>query len=157
MSTVLSRAVVLVAALAGLVLVEGPVRAEDKPPQKLTLKSGYSGKPLVDGARRVRLSVSLDESGNGSGVLTFDPNVVDGKRSTAAAVREIPVQIQLTRDEEQTTKGRRLYELKKTGPEGKVEEGDHRWFLVKPLKEGTPCWLVIADKDGKVQDVLVLE
>jgi hypothetical protein len=38
-----------------------------------------------------------------------------------------------------------------------VEEKGQHWLLVKPLKEGLPCWLLFADKDGKVQDVLMLE
>src|SRR5262249_24889185 len=148
---------VLAAALAGLLLTEFQVGADDKQFEKLTLKSSYSGKVLIAVARRVSLSVTLDEKGGGSGTLRLDPNIREGATSTLAEIRDIPVRVQLARDEEQATKGRRLDELKRTGPEGKVEEGGERWFLVKPLREGMPYWLVFADKDGKFQDVLVLE
>jgi hypothetical protein len=133
------------------------MRADDKPSEKLDLKSGYTGKVLVDGARRVVLSVTLDDKGGGSGTLTLNPNIVAGGRSTLIAVRDIPVRLRLVQDEGQAGKGRRLYELQRTGPEGKVEEGGERWFLVRPLKAGAPCWLVFADKDGKFQDILMLE
>jgi len=157
MSSFLSRAVVPGVALIGLVVVELQVRAEDKPPEKLALKSGYSGKVLADGARRVSLSVTLDEKGSGSGTLTLDPNITDGERSTAIAILEVPISLQLVPDEGQAGKGRRLYELKRTGPEGKVEEGGPRWFLVRPVEKGAPSWLVFADKDGKFQDILLLQ
>jgi hypothetical protein len=157
MSNILSRGVVLATALVCLVVVELQVRAEDKPPEKLALQSGYSGKVLVDGARRISLSVVLDEKGGGSGTLTLDPNIRDGERSTQIAIQEIPIRLRLAQGEGQAGKGRRLYELKRTGPEGQPEEGGERWFLVRPLKEGMPCWLVFADKDGKFQDILVLE
>src|SRR5262245_60969385 len=157
MPNIVSRGGVLAAALVCLVAYELRVCADDKPPEKLSLKSGYSGKMLVDGARRVSLSVTLDAKGGGSGTLTLDPNIRDGARSTTIAVREIPIRAQLVRDEEQAAKGRRLYELKRTGPEGKVDESGERWFLVRPLKEGRARWLLFADKDGRFQDILVLE
>jgi len=143
--------------LVYLVVIASQVRAGDESPETLTLKSGYTGKMLVDGARRVGLSVTLDAKGDGSGTLKLDPNISDGAISTTIAVREIPVRVRLVADEGQAGKGRRLYELKRTGPEGKVEEGGERWFLVRPLKKGAPSWLVFADKDGNFQDILVLE
>jgi hypothetical protein len=73
------------------------------------------------------------------------------------AVRGIPVRLRLVKDEDQAAKGRRLYEQRKTEEEGKAEAGERRWFLVRPLDKGSPCWLVFADKDGKFQDVLRLE
>ena len=157
MSNILARGGVLATALICLVVIELQLRAGYKPPEKLALKSGYSGKVLVGGARRVSLSVVLDEKGGGSGILTLDPNIWDGERSTAIAIREIPIRLRLAQDEGQAGKGRRLYELKRAGPEGQAEEGGERWFLVRPLKEGMPYWLVFADKDGKFQDILVLE
>ena len=60
-------------------------------------------------------------------------------------------------DEGEAGKGRRHYELKRTGPEGKAGDGGEHWFLVRPLKEGMPCGLVFADKDGMFKDILVLE
>jgi hypothetical protein len=157
MSNILSRGVVPAPLLVCFAVIASQVRAGDKSPETLTLKSGYSGKVLVDGARRVSLSVTLDEKGDGSGTLTLDPNIRDGARSTTIAIRDIPVRVRLVPDEGQAGKGRRLYELRRTGPEGKAEEGGERWFLAGPLKGGTPCWLVFADKDGKFQDILVLE
>ena len=154
---IISRRVVLAAALAGGAILAFPAWAKDNTAEELTLKSAYSGKVLVAGARQVHLSVTLDEKGDGSGTLTLDPNLHERERSTTAAVRQIPVRVQLVRDEEQSAKGRRLYELKKTGPEGKLEEAGGRWFLVKPIREGTPCWLVFADQDGKFRDVVALE
>jgi hypothetical protein len=155
MSCILSRAVVLAVALICPVVVAPRVRADDKSSERLTLKSGYSGKVLVDGARSVSLSVTLDTKGGGSGTLTLDPNLRDGLKSTTIAIREVPVRLRLVQDEGQPGKGRRLYELKRT--HAKVEEGGHRRFLVRPLKKGMPCWLVVADKDGKFQDILLLE
>jgi len=157
MSNIVSRGAVLVPALVCLLVVELQLRAEDKPPEKLVLKSGYSEKVLVEGARRVSLSITLDEKGGGSGTLTFDPNIRNGETSTQIAIKEIPIRVRLARDEGQAGKGRRLYELRRAELEGQPEEERARWFLVRPLKEGMPCWLVLADKDGKFQDILVLE
>jgi len=157
MSYVLSRTGVLAAALASFVLVDGPGRAEDKRGEELNLMSRYSGKVLVDGYRRVILSVTLDEKGGGSGMLTLDPNIHEGESSTAIAVQYVKVRAEAVADAENDTKGRRVYELKQTGPEGKVETGVERWFLVRPLKEGAPCSLIFADKDGKFRDILMLE
>ena len=126
MSNVLSRTVVLAAALVSVVVLELQVRAEDKPSEKLALESGYSGKVLIDGARRVSLSVTLDAKGSGSGTLRFDPNILDGDTSTSAAIRKIPIRIQLAPDEAQAAKGRRLFELKRKGDEDKVVEGGVR-------------------------------
>lgn len=156
MSNIISRRDVLAAALAGVVATKLQARADGKQLGRLDLKSGYCGKILVHGARRVTLSVTLDEKGGGSGTLALDPNYTDGIRSTAMAVQEIPVRLQLVRDEEQAAKGRRLYELRRAGDEDQVEAGD-RWFLIKPLKEGTPHWLAVADRSGKFQDMLMLE
>jgi hypothetical protein len=123
MSNILSRGVVLAAALICLVVVALPAPADNKPPAKRTLKSGYSGKVLVGGARQVSLSVALDELGGGSGVLTLDPNIRDGGISTQIAIQEIPIRLRLAQDEGQAGKGRRFYELKRTWPEGKEEVG----------------------------------
>jgi hypothetical protein len=157
MSKIISRRVVLATALAGAVILKSPAWAKDKTSEELTLKSAYTGKVLVAGARQVHLSVTLDEKGNGSGTLTLDSNLHVGLRSTTAAVRQIPVRVQLVRDEEQSAKGRRLYELTESGPEWKVKYGDGRWFLVQPIREGTPCWLVFVDQDGKFRDLVALE
>ncbi|HKA08583.1 MAG TPA: hypothetical protein VKD71_15095 [Gemmataceae bacterium] len=157
MSYVLSRTGVLAAALASFVLVDGPGRAEDKRGQELNLMSRYAGNVLVDGARRVSLSVTLDGKGGGSGTLTFDPNIYEGETATCIAVKYFKVRVEAVADAENETKGRRVYELKQTGPEGKVETGDERWFLVRPIKGGADCWLVFADKDGKFRDILMLE
>jgi hypothetical protein len=157
MLNVLARTSVLVAVLVSLLLTQPQVRADDKPSEKLTLKSNYSGKVLLHGARRVNLSLTLDKMGGGSGMLTLDPNISDGMISTTIAIRTIPIQLQVVHDDEQAAKGRRLYELKAMGHEGKAEQKENRWFLVKPLKKGMPCWLVFANKDGKFQDVLILQ
>lgn len=156
MSNFLSRRRILAAALAGLLAHELRLCADDKPPEQLALKSGYSGNVLVAGARRISVSVTLDEKGDGSGTLTLDPNIVDKDRSTTIAIKTIPVRIRLIRDKEHTAKGRRLYEMMRTGPEGKIEEGGDRWFLVRPLKNDMPWRLIFADRDGKFQDVLTL-
>jgi hypothetical protein len=157
MSNILSRRSVLAAALGGVVATTLRVRADGKQLGKLNLASGYSGKILVDGARRVFLSATRDEKGEGSGTLTFDPNITDGIRSTTIGIRSIPIRLQLVRDEERITKGRRLYELTRTGAKDEGEIGGERWFLIQPLKEGAPHWLVFADKDGKFLDTLMLE
>src|SRR6476469_4732160 len=81
------------------------VRAEDRSDDTLTLKSGYSGKWLAGGARRVHLTVTLDEKGNGSGTLTLDPNIYEGAKATQIAIQKIPVRVRLAHDEEAAAKG----------------------------------------------------
>jgi hypothetical protein len=157
MSNVMSRRGALAAALGGIASLGLPARAKDRPTATINLKSGYSGKWLVAGARRVSLSVTLRVSGNGSGTLTLDPNIYEGGTSTQIAIHQIAVRVELIHDDEQSAKGRRLYELKQTGLDDKLEARRERWFLVKPIREGMPCWLVFADKDGTLQDVLIVE
>jgi hypothetical protein len=157
MANVMSRRGVLAAALGGIASLGLPSRAEERPTATINLKSGYSGKWLVAGARRVSLSVTLGASGNGSGTLTLDPNIYDRGTATQIAIHQIDVRVELIHDDDQSAKGRRLYELKKTGLDGKVEAGDEHWFLVKPIKEGMPCWLLFVDKDGKFEEALILE
>lgn len=124
------------------------------------LESAYSGEVLLAGARRISLSLrlDLDNEGSGSGTLKLDPNThfpVGG--STAMAIREIPVKLQAVKDEGQAAKGRRLFELKEVGPDGNVKEGGERWFLVRPAERRGAWWLILADRDGKFQDLLVLD
>jgi hypothetical protein len=156
MSNVLSPTAFLLVGLAAFAAVETRVRAE-APPETLTLKSGYSRGWLVAGARQLHLSVTLDPTGSGTGTLTFDPNIHDEWGSTCIATREIQVRVRLVPDDAREAKGRRLYELTPVGDEGKVQGDGDRWLLVRPVKAGVPCWLVLPDKDGKVHDVLVLE
>jgi hypothetical protein len=155
-----SQAVILVTTLACVGFISDNLRADRRPQETLDLASAYTGRVLVDGARRVSLSLTLDDKGNGSGVLGLDPNVRDGDTSTAAAVLSIPVRVRLVRDEEQVAKGRQLYELswapRGDGPEGAGPGPGGRWFLVKSLQKGAPCWLVFTGEDGVVQDVLTL-
>ena len=97
MANVFLRAGVLVV-LAGLAGGDPRARAEDRPNDSLTLKSGYSGKWLAGGARRVHLTVTLDEKGNGSGTLTLDPNIYEGAKATQIAIQKIPVRVRLAHD-----------------------------------------------------------
>src|SRR5262245_56827767 len=101
MSNILWRIVVM----AGVVVLGLQLHAEGRPHETLNLQSGYSGKVLVDGARQVILSVTLDEKGGGSGTLALDSNIRAGGTSTTAA-REIPIRIRLIQDEEHAAKGR---------------------------------------------------
>jgi hypothetical protein len=156
MSKVLSRVSILVVALTGLVVVDLRARAEEAKAEKILLKSNYSGKRMIDGARRVILSATLDDK-DGWGTLSFDPNVYDGDTATQIAIEQISVRLELVQDDEHAAKGRRLYELKRVEEGCRIDVGPARWFLIKPLKAGQPAWLVFADKDGKFQDVLTLE
>ena len=144
-------------ALAGLVAVGPPARADDKSAETLTLKSTYSDKKVVSDARQVRLSVKIDDKGNGSGTLTLDPNLHNDLGSTQIATTQIPVRVRVVLDDGRDAKGRRLYELKRVGDEGKVDEGGERWFLVRPLKTTVPAMLIFADDAGKFREVLTLE
>jgi hypothetical protein len=157
MSNVISRRGLLAAALGGVASLGLPARAKERPSETIHFRSGYSGKWLVSGARRVSLSVTLRATGNGSGTLTLDPNIYDRGMATQMAVHQIEVRVDLVHDDEHSAKGRRLYALRKTGLDDKVEAQEERWFLVKPFKEGTPWWLLFADKDGKFEEVVLLE
>jgi len=157
MRNVLTRTGILIAPLVTFAIVETRVRADAPSSDTVTLKSGYSREWLVDRARQVHLTVTLDKTGSGSGTLTFDPNVHDEWGSTCIAIHEVRVRVRLVSDDSRDAKGRRLYELRPIGEEGTVKEDGERWFLVRPLKAEAPGSLVFADKDGKVRDVLVLE
>jgi len=160
MSNVLSRGGLVAAALVCFAVSGLPVRACPPPPETLTLKSGYTSKVQIDGARQVVLSVTLDARGSGSGTLSFDPNILNEFGSTQIAIKDIPIRIELVRDDEPAAKGRRLYELKREVLDdslGRARVEAVRWFLVRPFKDGAPCYLVFVDKDGKFQDVLTLQ
>jgi hypothetical protein len=150
----LSRGV-LVAALVGLLASEPRSAACEPPGEQLSLKSAYSARPMINGARQVRLLLKLDAAGNGSGTLTLDPNITDGLRSTCIAFDESPVRVRPLADDEATAKGRRVYELKRVEEEGR--EGLGQWLLIRPLKAGAPSSLVFVEKDGKVRDVVMVE
>jgi hypothetical protein len=146
-----------VAVFTGLIGAKPGALTEGRASENLALKSTYSKEMLVSGARQVHLSLKLDEKGNGSGTLTFDPNIHDEFGSTCIAINDVPVQVRLVLEDGSAAKGRRVYELKPTGNEGKVDDGREHWLLIRPLKAGAPAALVFVDKDGKVQDVLVVE
>ena len=154
MSNVLSRGI-LVASLVGLLTAEPRASACLPPGEQLSLKSAYSATPIVAGARQVHLQLRLDPAGNGSGVVVFDPNIVDGIRSTCIAPQEIHIRVRLIVDDEATAKGRRVYELERIEDEG--SEGLGHWLLFRPLKAGSPSSLVFVEKDGKVRDVVLVE
>jgi hypothetical protein len=156
MSNVLSPTAVLVAGLAAFAAVEARVRAE-APAETLTLKSGHSREWLVPGARQVHLSITLGQTGSGSGTLTLDPNIHDEWGSTCIAIHEVRVRVRLVQDDRRDAKGRRLYELMPVGDEDQPDATGDRWLLVRPAKAGAPCSLVFTDKDGKMQDVVMLE
>jgi hypothetical protein len=136
-------------ALAGVVDAGFVSRCDH--PQRLHLKSAYSPKPFLDGARQIHLNVTIDDKGNGRGVLTFDPNIHDKTGSTQIALREVPIKVRLL--DEQDGKGRRLYEL--TSLEAK--KGGERWVLVRPLRGGTPSWLVFTEMGGEFRDAVPVE
>lgn len=140
---------VIVAALASL---SGPdFVASCIQPQRLALKSEYNQKPILDGARQIHLTVTLDDKGTGTGVLTFDPNIKHKGGSTEIALREIPVRVQLR--DEQDGKGRRLYDVSNMQEPAKSD----RWVLVRPLKGGSPSYLMIFDTNGKFRDAVLVE
>jgi hypothetical protein len=154
MANVLSRGV-LVAALVGLLTGGLRSTACEPPGEQITLKSAYSAKPIIGGARQVRLALKLDAARSGSGTLTLDPNIIDELGSTCIALDVTPVHVRLIADDEATAKGRRVYELKRVEEEGR--EGLGRWLLIRPLKTGVPSSLIFVDNDGKVRDVVVVE
>jgi hypothetical protein len=144
-------------AMAGLLAIGLPARADDKSAEALTLKSAYSDKKVISDARQVRLSVKLDDKGNGSGTLTLDPNLHNDLGSTQIAITEIPVRVRVVQDDGRDAKGRRLYELKRVVEEGKVDERGEHWFLIRPLKTTAPAMLIFADDAGRFREVLTLE
>ena len=155
MSNIVLRTSALAVALTGLALVDLKACPEIKPAEKLTLKSRYTGKVIVDGARQVTLSVTLDEKGGGLGSLTFDPNIYENGTATQIAIHKYLIRMQPVRDEEYAAKGRRLYELKREILEDslgkdRLKDEPVRWFLVIPEKPGTPSWFVLADQGRQV-------
>src|SRR5262245_27307162 len=157
MSYITSRAGMLAVALAGLLAGQPRATACLPPGEQLSFKSAYSATPIVPGARQVFVRLSLDAAGDGSGVVVFNPNIIDEFGSTCIAIKDVPVRARLIVEEGAAAKGRRVYELKPTGDEGKVEQGQEHWLLIRPLKAGVPSTLVFVDKDGKFRDVVVVE
>ena len=127
-----------------------------KEPEEVTLKSSYSPTILVDGARQLRLKVTIDPKGRGTGMLELDPNIIDEWGSTCIAVQEYSVSIKLVESKEQSAKGRRLYEIRVKGDEG-MPEGQPRWYLIRPVVGNSPTLLVFVDDKGTFQDVLSLQ
>jgi len=162
MLNIVLRTSALIVALTGLALTNLKACPEIKPAEKIEFKSRYSGKVILDGARQVKLWLVLDGKGGGSGVLTFDPNLYEDGSATQIAIKDIAVRAKLIHDENHAAKGRRLYELKIDTRvdqllESKLRDEPVRWFLVVPEKKGMPSWFVLADKDGKFQDIIVME
>jgi len=163
MLNIVSRSSALVVALMGLAFADLQACPEIKPAEKLTLKSHYTGKVLVDGARRVTLTLTLDSKTGGSGTLTFDPNTYFKNGSaTQIAIHTIAIRADLVPNEDHAAKGRRLYELRRDevdflgGRSGLIAE-PVRWYLAIPEKPGTPSWLILADEKGKFHDIIVIE
>jgi hypothetical protein len=149
-------------ALAGLDLTDLAACPVKEPAPTLTLKSRYTGKVIVDGARRITLMASLDAKGSGSGTLTFDPNIYDGTSATQIAIHPIAIRLHQVHDDEYAAKGRRLYEIKRDSREETIHKCSlaltpPRWFLVVPETKGQPSWLVLTDESGKFHDIVVLE
>jgi RNA polymerase sigma factor (sigma-70 family) len=152
-----------------VVLLEAPVaekavgpgvRAEGGKHKRaqLSLRSGYSTKgPLVDikkapRTRHVHLSATLDDKGGGKGRLLLDSNDYDidqfgeVSHATERDVWEANVTFELTAQKD----GRRRYEIKGHGL-------NNRLFLVVPPKGPTAYRFIHADKEGRPQEVVLLE
>jgi hypothetical protein len=155
--SILSRRTVLTAGLACFVAAGLPVGAADGPAGKRHLKSAYSPQVFVDWARQVHLTVEFDDKGNGSGTLTFDPNIHREFSSTCIAPREIRVRLRAIQDDHHAAKGRRLYEVHELRLEGQVGPNVGKWLLTVPTNKGAACSLTFLDTDGKVKDVVMLE
>jgi hypothetical protein len=137
-------------------------RSEKRPATPLTLKSRYSGEIIADGARRVTLTVTLDDKGEGSGTLSFDPNTYDAHGATQIAIHHVQVRLHQVKDAAHAAKGRRLYEIKREGRDEWLPTCGEvivpaRWFLVLPEKKDNTSWLVLTDTAGKFQDIIVME
>ncbi|HVK09750.1 MAG TPA: hypothetical protein VM597_13325 [Gemmataceae bacterium] len=156
MSMVLSRRYALTAACAGL-LTAFPAAAKKQPSEDLVLKSAYSPKLFVEWARQVHLTVMFDAKGNGSGTLTFDPNIHDDLRSTGMAIKDITVRVRRVQDDHHAAKGRRLYELKQIPKDDRLRPAEPSWLLSVPTKKGAPCSLLFVGEDGKAKDVVMME
>jgi hypothetical protein len=162
MSNIVLRTSALAVALTGLALADLKACPEIKPAEKLTLKSHYTGKVIVDGARQIFLTVTMDSKKGGSGTLTFDPNIYENGTATQIAIHNIAIRMELVPNEDHAAKGRRLYALKRDGVDdflgrARLQEEPARWFLAIPEEDGMPAWLILADHDGKFQDIIVLE
>jgi hypothetical protein len=157
MTTTPSRRAVLTAAC---LLAAGPAARADHLIRVLpaVYTSAYSEDPLRHGARQVTVQLTFEGDGSGSAVLRFDPSRREGSFSTLREVRDVRARFRLIHDDHHAPKGRRVYELTEAEGKGSVREmPDEHWLLVTPAKAGAPCSLLFVDKDGKVQDVLMLE
>jgi hypothetical protein len=124
-------------------------------PKRIELKSKYHGDKPVDGGRTILVSVTVDEKGNGSGTITFDPNFVTKFGTTEIGYYPTPIKVRLR--DEHDAKGRRIYELTPTGSKDGGDERAERWLLIRPLVEGTPSMLVFTDKNGQFRDVVMVQ
>jgi hypothetical protein len=142
--------------LPAIVLGCLPVTDPVKPPEELTLKSSYSRKALVDGARQIRVNLKIDEKGNGTGTIELDPNSIEEWGSTCMAIQTLSVQVQLVDGDSQTAKGRRLYALKETRLDERLRN-QPKFYLIRPTQAGASMMLVFVDDAGKFRDVVELK
>ncbi len=141
------------AVLIGLTLLltaEGPTAsAQGAGERTIKLTSGYHAEGLFPGARQVGLSATLDGKGGGKGVLSLNPNVIEGFRSTLLPIEEVKIALEVARDSGQAEKGRQLYHIK--------GEGLGQLLLDAPMDGQGPYWLIRVDQEGTSQRIPMRE
>jgi hypothetical protein len=129
---------------------------------KLSLSTGYSeaGYPARillgeewKGPAQLTLSVTLDGKGGGEGTLALDPNqkALDsfGKVKGGTLLGFEPWKVTF-KQVEAIDDGSRLYEI-----EG--QKSDRRLSLLVPPPGATTYRLIVADKDGRAREVILLQ
>ena len=127
---------------------------EEKNGGTLNLESAYFEKAIVTmrgnlGAKTVGLEAKLDGKGGGTGKLTLDPNLKQGRASTAIGIWFVKVNLKEVRADESAKKGRQLYEVSGQGMEPLLP-------VSVPTKGDGPCWLLIGGKDG-IEDMIEMQ
>ena len=162
MLSIVLELVATVVALIGLALADLGACPLSPPPTTLTLKSHYTGKAIVDGARRITITATLDAKGGGTGTITFDPNTYTGTSATQIAIQSRAIRLEQVQDDEHAAKGRRLYAITIESRDETIHKRSlslqkPRRFLVVPEAKGQSSWLVLTDESGKFRDIIVLE
>lgn len=145
----MSRRRFVATAIGGAAALAVPSLAYACKPKTLTLTSRYTGERVFGSARTVSLHITWRDEANGHALLSLDPNITDGFRSTCIAIQEVPVEVTLLSETEPLHGSKRCYELRERGEEGKAKPGKECWRLEQLLTKKPTYTLKAIDGDRK--------